>query len=224
MRYDTVPYFESEIQPSLSPRISTRKDIRDAKTVRLMAEGAILSMLLDALVQNPFSGMAERSMSDIMTQRDRLDQIQIQIQCARNGGRDVVHIDHMLDARANMIVLGIEKNLGLMTKSSESLRINDPSRIALERRSNHTGLFGLCPSAAELTPERIRRKAGLPFVPKHRQKFAIARIIDRIRASRIRRYRLRVLTDQKIIIIVKRHPAPPLAPLIISFVGIAQTH
>jgi len=65
--------------------------------------------------------MPEGSVPDIMSERDSLNQIQIQIQRAGDRRRDVIHIDDMFDPGTDVIVLRIEEHLCFMTEPSECL-------------------------------------------------------------------------------------------------------
>ena len=88
--------------------------------------------LLKLLVENSFSAVAERSMSDIVAQCDRLYKVDIEIKSVSYGRSNIVDVDHVLQSRADVIVRGIKEDLRLVLKASECLGIQYPSHITFK--------------------------------------------------------------------------------------------
>ena len=119
---------------------------------------------LYTLVQHPLTGMAVRRMTEIMSQCDSLDQIDIKIKSTADDRGNVVNVDYMFDPRADMIVNRIEEYLSLMAKPSERLGEYDPSEISLIRASYNTRLFGNKSASRVLSPHGEGRKCLLPLI------------------------------------------------------------
>ena len=91
-------------------------------------------MAFHEFIQNHLSGMTERGMSQIVRQGNGLGEFFIQAKSARDGAGDLAHLYRVCQTRPVMIPLMIHKNLGLVFKPPERLRVDDPVAIALKGR------------------------------------------------------------------------------------------
>ena len=72
------------------------KDIEYAESVGFMLEIELWIDLFKLPVKDPLSAVSERCMSDIVTQCDRSDKIDIKIQRAAYSGSNIVNINNVL--------------------------------------------------------------------------------------------------------------------------------
>ena len=143
-----------------------------------MAEDDIRIIFLRTALQHLFTGVSERCMAEVMAECDRLDKIEVQVQCTCNRGGDIFYIDNMLKTGTDMVILRIKEDLRLMSESSKRLTVDDTSRISFERRSDQTWFFVKSSATAVLRMEGIGRQILLTFVTKDRQQLTVTRIID----------------------------------------------
>ena len=80
-------------------------------------------------------------MPEVVPQADRLDQILVQSERARDTARDSRRLERVREARAEMIVRGVDPDLGLVAKAPERLRVHDPVAVPLERRPQAAGFL-----------------------------------------------------------------------------------
>ena len=79
--------------------------------------------------------MAERRMPEVVAKADRLDEILVERQrpCDRPG--DLRDLKRVREPRAVMVALGRNEHLGLVHQPAESLAVDDPVTVTLERRA-----------------------------------------------------------------------------------------
>jgi len=139
VRYYSVPDFKGKVQTFALSSASYGKQIRYTKALQFMLEKQVRVDLFNTCVQGFFTGMPEGRVPDIMTQRYRLNKIEIQVQSLCDCSRNIVNVNYMFNTGADMVILRIEKNLCLVTQTPECLGINDSSRIAFKIRPHRTG-------------------------------------------------------------------------------------
>jgi hypothetical protein len=86
--------------------------------------------------------MAERRMPDVMSERNRANQVTIQSERTSNHLRQIADVLNVFHARTDVVVLRIEEDLCLVSKSAERHRVNNPSDVALVSRANSALAFG----------------------------------------------------------------------------------
>ena len=71
-------------------------------------------------------------MPEIVPERDRLGQIFVEREAARNGARDLRNVDGVREPRAEMVAFGRKKDLRLVFQAQKGLGINEAVAVALE--------------------------------------------------------------------------------------------
>ena len=85
--------------------------------------------------QGILTGMAKGRVPKVMSQCHRLDQIIIQPQGARHRPRNLRHFDGMGHARAEVIALVIDKDLGLVLQLAKRRGMQDAVSVPLIGRA-----------------------------------------------------------------------------------------
>ena len=93
--------------------------------------------------------MAERRVTHVVTEADRLGEILVQLQGPRDAAGDPGRLERVGHARAEMVAGRVDEDLGLPFQPPERLRVQDPVAIALERRA-HAALVLLARAPARL--------------------------------------------------------------------------
>src|SRR3546814_6589311 len=81
------------------------------------------------------AGMAERRVSEVVREGERLGQVFVEPEAARQRARDLRHLDRMGQARPVVVALVIDEDLRLVLQAAEGGRVDDPVAVALERRA-----------------------------------------------------------------------------------------
>ena len=114
-------------------------------------------------IERLLSGMAEGRMSDVMNQRQRLDQIAVQPELGRNGTRNLRHFDGVRQAIAKMIGLATGENLGLGFQAPEGTGMNDAVAIALKIVAVGVRGLGMAASERHFSTDSIRSQHSTQY-------------------------------------------------------------
>ena len=136
----------------------------DPQRVLVVAEAAAEALAAGA-VEHVLADVPERRMPDVVAEPDRLRQVLVEPQRARDGARDPGDLERVREPRPVVIALGRDEHLRLVLEPPERLAVDDPVAIALERRAQPAvGLLAL-------TARGIRRRGEL------RQPRGLARLL-----------------------------------------------
>ena len=94
--------------------------------------------------------MAERRVAEIVGERQRLGQVLVEPQRAGDRAGDLRHLEGMGQARAEMVALVIDEDLGLVLQPAEGGRVDDAVAVAPARAS----------AAGSASASRVRGRAG----------------------------------------------------------------
>ena len=141
MAGDAVPHLKAEVQAMLLFVFS--QPIDDAQAVELVLEKAVWCVFFQAGVEHSFTAVAKGRMTQVMAERNRLDQVEVESQGTTDGVGNVMDIDDMFHPGADMVILGIEKHLSFVAQTAEFHGENDPARIALEYGPHRAFAFRL---------------------------------------------------------------------------------
>src|SRR5208282_5436205 len=125
------------------------------KALGVMVEAAIG---LHQLVQRALTGVAERSVAEIVRERDRLRQFRVQSQRTRDGAGNMRGLDRMRQSGAVVITLVIDEDLGFVFEPAEGGGMNDPVAIALKDGAHRMLSLGKFPPAAPGREHRVWRE------------------------------------------------------------------
>ena len=90
--------------------------------------------LAQAGVELLLARVPERRVAHVVAEPDRLGQILVQPQRARDDAGDPRRLERVRDPRAVVVAGGVDEDLRLALQPPERLRVDDPVAVALERR------------------------------------------------------------------------------------------
>ena len=125
----------------------------DAQRVLVVAKATELA-LAQQLVERLLAGVAERRVTDVVPDRDRLGEILVQTQCPGDAARDPCGLQRVREPGAEVVAFGVDEDLRLVAQPAKSLRVDDAVAVALERRAQPAFLLG------SLAPARLVRAHG----------------------------------------------------------------
>jgi hypothetical protein len=102
------------------------------------------------LLKRILAGMAEGRMADIMGKAERFGQILVEAKRARQGTADLGDFQAVGQPDPEMIAVGSDEYLRLVTKAPERDRVDDSVAVALERVARSPAAaspFGMEPAA-----------------------------------------------------------------------------
>ena len=154
---DPVAHLPREVEPA--PVALERLD--DAQRVLVVPE-AVAAALAEQLVERLLARVPERRVAEIVAEPDRLDEVLVQPQRARDAARDARRLERVREPRAEVVALGIDEDLRLVAQPAERLRVDDAVAVALERRAQPALLLGGARGRGSRTSGRRAATASAP--------------------------------------------------------------
>ena len=108
------------------------------------------------------AGVAEGRVAEVVAEADRLDEVLVEAQGARDGARDGVDLERVREARAVVVALGRDEDLRLVLEPAEALGVQDAVAVALERAAQPAGHLLGQPARGSGTSERPAATDGSP--------------------------------------------------------------
>ena len=109
------------------------------------------------LVERVLAGVAERRMTHVVPEPDRLGQVLVQPERPGDDARDRRRLERVGHPRAVVVALRVDEDLRLPLQPAERLRVDDPVAVALERRP-HAALLLFALAAARLVGAHGERR------------------------------------------------------------------
>ena len=123
------------------------------------------AMGLEAFVERPLAGMAERGVAEVVGQRQRFRQVLVEAELPGQGTGDLRHFQRMGQPGAVMIALVEHENLGFVLETAKCGGMDHPVAIPAERAAGLARRFREQPAAAPPGVAGIRARGGQPFRP-----------------------------------------------------------
>ncbi len=114
--------------------------VDDAQRVLVVAK-APTEALTQAAVEHLLADVPERRMPEVVAESDRLGQVLVQSQRARDRARDRRDLERVRQPRAVMVALGRDEHLRLVREPAKRLAVHDPVAIALKRGAQRAVLL-----------------------------------------------------------------------------------
>ena len=137
MAEDAVAHRLAEVEA----RAVALQPLDDAQRVLVVLEAAA-EALAAGRRRDRLADVAERRVAEVVPHPDRLDEVLVEAQRARDGAGDLRHLERVREARAVVIALGRHEHLRLVLQAAERLAVDDPVAVALERRAQAAVLLG----------------------------------------------------------------------------------
>ena len=110
---------------------------------------------LEAAVERSLAGMAERGVTEIMGERQRLGEILVEAERAGERARDLRNFERVGQPGAEMVAFVKDEDLGLVRKPAKGGGMNDAVAIAAKCATRGARRFQAQPAAA------VARIAGI---------------------------------------------------------------
>src|SRR5271155_797468 len=114
-------------------------------------------MGLQAGIQRPLAGMAERGMAEVMCQRQRLREILVETELTGQRAGDLGHFERVGQPGAIMVAFMKHEYLGLVLQAAKGGGMDPPVTIAPERAAGPARRLGEQPPPAILGVAGIDR-------------------------------------------------------------------
>ena len=154
MLEDALASLEAQVE-AVKCRIALFQQVDDTQRLQVVLESA---MRFHAVVQCVLAGMAERRVTEVVRERDRLDQVFVESQAARDRARDLCNLEAVGEARAEQIAFVIDEDLGLIFETAKCSGVNNAVAVALQLAAPHGRRFAPAPAAAVEGANRVARQ------------------------------------------------------------------
>ena len=144
---DPFADFEAQIQ-SGKTGVALFEAFDNSQSVQVVVEA--FAEALHFAVQRLLSGVSERRVPDIVSQRQSFGEILVQFQDVGQGARDLRDFDGVGQAIAEMIGQAGSEDLGLGLQAAEGTGMNHAVAVALESVAVRVFGFGVSPPPASL--------------------------------------------------------------------------
>ena len=101
----------------------------DAQRVQIVIEEQ--SRATHCLIERLFAGVSKRRMADVVHERQRFNQIGVQVQLLGDGARDLRNLERVREAIAEVIGEASGEYLRLVFQTAESARMYDAVAVTL---------------------------------------------------------------------------------------------
>src|SRR5436305_4054494 len=102
--------------------------------------------------------VSERSVAQIVPERDGFGEILVEPQRASDRSSDVADIERVRQPHAVVVALGREEHLRLVLETAERFGVDDPVAVALEAGADRIGRLGPFAATALRRQHRMRRE------------------------------------------------------------------
>src|SRR4051794_16165708 len=143
VRLDRPGVFENSVthlQGEVEPASFALETFDDAEGMLVVAE-TTRPTFAQQLIERVLACMPERRMAEVVAEADRLDEILIESQGARDPACDPRRLESVRQPRAEVVSFGVDENLRLVAEAAERLRMDDPVAVALEWSAQLALLF-----------------------------------------------------------------------------------
>ena len=107
----------------------------DAPRLLVVAEATVEGGV-ERLVQRLLAGVAERRVTRVVAEPDRLHEVFVEPERPRDDARDRGRLERMGHPGSIVVAIRVDEDLGLSLQPPERLRVNETITIALERRAH----------------------------------------------------------------------------------------
>jgi hypothetical protein len=154
---DAFADFKGQVQTG-EVRVFLFKAFHDAEGVQVVVKP--LAKFLHHVIERAFPDVAEGRMTDIVYQRQRLNQVLIQIQRLGHRAADLRHFQGVRQAIAKMIRRTAGEDLGLIFQAPEGPRVNNAVAVALVSIAIRMRRLGITPARGLLNRHGVGRQTG----------------------------------------------------------------
>ena len=150
---DALADFEGQVQAA-KLRVAQLHLLDRAQRLQVVVEE--LAMLAHQQVERALAGVPERRMPDVVHQRQRLGQVDIQVELRCDGARDLRDLDGVRQASAKVVGVAAGEDLRLVFQPAEGARVDDAVAVTLKCIAIGMRRLGIAASARFLHANGIR--------------------------------------------------------------------
>jgi hypothetical protein len=161
---DAVAHLVGEVEPA-----AAALEVLDHPQGVLVVVESPTKTLLQRVGQRLLTRVSEGRMAEVVAERDRLCQVLVEPERTRHGARDARHLERVREARAEVVALGRDEDLGLVLEAPKCLRVHDAVAVALVRRPQAADVLGVRAPARVGRAGRPRRQPGVLLVQHPRE-------------------------------------------------------
>ena len=154
--------FPGEVE-AVEGRVAALQRGDDAQGLRIVVEAAEGR---EAGIERALAGMAERRMAEIVGQRQRLGEVFVDAERARQRARHLRDFERMGEPGAVVVALVEHEDLRLVLEAAEGGRMDDAVAVAAEGAAALAGRLGVQPAAA--LPRIARKRRAECAIHRHR--------------------------------------------------------
>ena len=141
--------------------------INNAQTLLIMVKA-----VFHHSAKRPLSGVAERRMTEIVSEGDSFGQALVERKTDGNGARNLCNLKRMSKACAVMVAVRREEDLRFMLETAERAAMNNPVAVALKGGSDRAFLLRAF-SAPGVCAKAGKARKIFPFVFKSTQSYLV---------------------------------------------------
>src|SRR5688572_17916414 len=134
MAANPVAHFPRQIQAAAV----VLEGVHDAQALLVVPEPA-----RHERIEDPFTGVAERRVTEIVAQCDRLGELFVQLQHLGDRPRNLRDLEAVREARAVVVTRRRKEDLRLVLQPPERLAVNDSIPVVLKRRAHVVFRLGM---------------------------------------------------------------------------------
>ena len=135
------------------------------------------------MVERLLADVSERRVAEVVAEPDRLDQVLVERERARDRARDLRDLERVRQPRAVVVAARRDEHLRLVLQAPERLAVHDPVAVALERRAQPAvGLVALA-AAAGIGAASPAATARAPRAPAIALREAVGDRAGRVRSA-----------------------------------------
>ena len=153
---DALAHLPGEVEAP-EGRVALLEHVHDTQALRVVVEAAVG---LHEAVERALAGVAEGRVAEVVRQRDRLGQVLVEPEGARQRAGHLRGLDRVREPRPVVVALVVHEHLRLVLEAAEGGGVDDAVAVALEGHAE--GVFGLGVAAAArvAAPHRVGREGG----------------------------------------------------------------
>ena len=157
MLHDALAHLERQVQPTKT-RVAVLEVVHDAQRMQVVVERIAVAAHL--AVEHFLAGVAERRVTEVVAQSQRLDQVFVQFERPGHGARNLRDLDGMRQAVTKMVGIGGSEHLRLVLEPAEGPRVHNAVAVALIDVAVGVSGLGKTPAATLFGRETKMRRHG----------------------------------------------------------------
>src|SRR5271165_1502024 len=154
---DALAHLEGQVEAA-EFRIAQFEILDDAQGLQVVVEE--VAMALHGNIESPFSRMSKRGMTDVMHQRQRLSQIDVELERGGDRARDLRHLHGVGQPGTKVVGVAAGEDLRLVLEPAKGAGVDDAVAVALKGVAVRVRRLEVAASAGVLDANRVAGEHG----------------------------------------------------------------